>query len=80
MPTDESTDLVRYLIETSRAGLGEFSLARMNRAANGEKQLRELLHQVVQDLAWVMVADLLREHGEEIAVVLGAPRRRRPRA
>lgn len=79
MPAEEPKAIVQYLLEVSRAGLGEFYLKRLDRVANGEKQLRELLHRVVQDLAWVMLAELLREHGEEIAVALGAPRRRRPR-
>lgn len=77
MPTDESRALVRFLVNASRAGLGSFTLARMNRAANTERQLRELLHALLEDLAWVHFAELLREHGEELAAQLGAPRRGR---
>lgn len=77
MPTDESRALVRYLASVSRTGLGSFQLARLNRVANRERQLRELLRALLEDLSWLHFTELLREHGEELAVELGAPRRRR---
>jgi hypothetical protein len=77
MTTDESRALVRYLASVSRTGLGSFQLNHMNRAANLEREIRERLELLVEDLAMVELAQFLREHGEELAEALGAPRLKR---
>jgi hypothetical protein len=79
MPTNKPKDLARYLVEASRASLGEFYLERLSRVAAAERDIGERLHALVEDLAWVRLAHLLREHGEELVEALGSPRRRRLR-
>jgi hypothetical protein len=76
---DEGKALVRFMVGASRASLGDFYLARLNRSADLERELRGQLHTLAEELAWVYLARLLREHGEEIAELLGSPRRRRLR-
>ncbi len=75
MSSNERKETVRYLLEASRTGLGSFYLARLNHTANLERELREKLHALVEERAWVLFANFLREHGEQIAAELG-PRRR----
>ncbi len=77
MSHDERKALARYLPGASRAGLGEFYLKRLGSAANLERELREKLHLLADELAWVRYAELLREHGEEIVSELSPRRRRR---
>jgi hypothetical protein len=75
MSSDQSKALVRFVIGASRMSLGDFYLAKLNRSANLERELREKLHALVEERALVLFANLLREHGEEIVAEL-APRRR----
>lgn len=79
MPTDQSRERVHYLLEVSRAGLGESYLAHLNRAATMERELRERLRALAEEWAWCRFIELVREHGEEIAELFGSPRRRRMR-
>jgi hypothetical protein len=74
MTTDESRALVRYLASASRTGLGSLLLDRMNRAANLQREIRERVELLAEELAIVELAQFLREHGEELAEALGAPR------
>lgn len=76
MTASESKALVHYLIGASRTTLGEFYLARLNRAANLERDIRAKLTALVEERVMVCFANFLREHGEEIVAEL-SPRRRR---
>lgn len=78
MQTDESLELVRFLLTSSRSTLGDFELHYLNEGANAEQELKDTLHRIVYRIAWAMVARLLREHGEEILEVLSSPRRPGP--
>ena len=77
MQHEQSQALVRYLADASRTSLGDVYLQRLNRAANLERDIRERLHALANELAWVLLAELLRDHGEELVVALGSPPRRR---
>lgn len=79
MDSKQARDRVRYMLEVSSTGLGNTTLARWNEAANVERDLRDRLRELVEELAWARFGQLLREHGEEIAEYFGSPRRRRPR-
>ncbi len=75
MSSKETKALVRFLMGASRTSLGEFYLARLNHTANLERDLRESVRRYAQELAWVYLANLLREHGEEIVSELGPQQR-----
>jgi hypothetical protein len=77
MRTDKSIERVRYLVSASRAGLGSSQLERLNRVANLRRDILERVEMLLDELGWLHFTDLLREHGEELAEALGAPRRRR---
>jgi len=77
MQNNESKALVRFLAGASRTSQGEFFLAHLNRAANLEREMRERLHTLAGELAWVLLGELLRDHGEELVVALSSPQRRR---
>jgi hypothetical protein len=77
MPTDKSAERVRYLVSASRAGLGSSQIERLNRVANLRRDVLERVAELVEELGWLHFTELLREHGEELACALGAPRRRR---
>jgi hypothetical protein len=79
MSSDESRALVRFLLSASRGSLGDFYLARLNRTNHLERELREKLHALVEERAWVLFAHFLREHGEEIVAELSPLRRSRAR-
>jgi hypothetical protein len=66
MDFNEQRELVSFLVGASRASLSEFFLARLNRAANLEREFRELSRRLVENAAFVELAELLRDHGEEI--------------
>lgn len=66
MESLEKRELVSFLVSCSRQTLAEFYLKRLNRVANLERQFRDLAREIVENLAHVELADLLRDHGEEI--------------
>lgn len=79
MPDQDPAALMRFLRTSSHVTRADFFLAKMNQAANAEHELAERLHRITWELAWGLVAELLREHGAELARPLESPRRRRKR-
>lgn len=78
MPATDPRDRIEYLATTSRAGLGDALLRRLDRGAKIERELRAKVRELAEELAWCLFIELLRDHGEALAEALGSPRRRPP--
>lgn len=59
-------DLIKFLVDCSDNSLGEFELARLNEAANMEKQIVDLIRQYVRTSTEAEFARFLIEHRGEI--------------
>jgi hypothetical protein len=64
--TATKKDLVHFLVHCSRKTLLSFLLARQNHAANLERTIRDVLKALADDLAFIEMANIIREHGEEL--------------
>jgi len=67
MPSDLQL-LFTYMLECSKTGLQNIHLKRLNEAANLEKEMRAVMDAWVNARAAALVAELLREHGEELSM------------
>jgi Helix-turn-helix domain len=66
MTQAEARSLVSFLVNCSRTSLGNFLIAKQSVASNLEKELRELIARLVENVAFIELANILRDHGEEI--------------
>jgi hypothetical protein len=73
MPYNDA-ELIRHLLTCSRKSLGSFLLSRMNTDANLRKELAEkvepILDRLIENRVEVRLANLIRDHGEEIMQAL----------
>ena len=60
--SDSAISIVQYLRSCSPSILHEFELTRLNSVANLDKQMHEILRQMVKDTAEALVARMLIEH------------------
>ena len=60
-------DTVSYLLLCSQVSLESFHLSQLNRAANLEKELREIARDWAEHLALAFLAELLRFHRDIVA-------------
>jgi hypothetical protein len=70
----ETQELVSFLVNCSRASLGNFLLAKQNQASNLERNLRDITRELIETVAFIELANILREHGEEIVGGSHGPR------
>lgn len=66
MTTDEQHHLVSFLTNCSPVSLGNFLLAKQNRAANLERHLRDLVQELCENLVFIELACLLRNNGRDV--------------
>lgn len=66
MTQPEARELVSFLVNCSRASLGNFLIVQQSRVSNLERDLRDSIHQLIEKSAFVELAHILRDHGEEI--------------
>jgi hypothetical protein len=57
-----SASEMKYLLSCSPAALQEFELSRLNSVANLEKQMKEILRQMVEAASEALLARMLIEH------------------
>jgi hypothetical protein len=62
----EARELVSFLVNCSRVSLDNFLIIQQSRASNLERDLRDAIRNLVEKTAFIELAHLLREHGEEI--------------
>ena len=74
MAAGDLRELASYLVHCSANSLGEFYVQRLGRASHLERDLRDVARELVATLAMVDLADLLRNHGEEIIASASAVR------
>ena len=66
MNQPETRELVRFLVNCSRTSLGSFLLAKQSRASNLERDLRDVIGNLIETVAFIELANILRNYGEEI--------------
>lgn len=54
-------DAIDFLLHASKKSLQSFTLFRMSHARDMEKQLREIIHELAEEIAWAKLAALLME-------------------
>ena len=59
-------ELASYLVSCSANSLGSFHLAKLDRASQLERNVRDLLRELTDVAAAALLAEFLRHHGEEI--------------
>jgi hypothetical protein len=64
--TATKRDLVHFLVNCSRRSLMNFLLAKQNHASNLERTIRDMLKASAEDIAFIEMANFLREYGEEL--------------
>jgi hypothetical protein len=62
----EARELVSFLVNCSRVSLDNFLIIQQSRASNSERDLRDSIHNLVEKTAFIELAHILRDHGEEI--------------
>jgi hypothetical protein len=66
LTTDEQHHLLSFLKNCSPTSLGNFLLAKQNRAANLERDLRDLAQELCENLVFIELACLLRNNGQNV--------------
>ena len=66
MTPHEQQHLLSFLGNCSPVSLGNFLLAKQNRAANLERDLRDLVQELCENLVFIELACLLRNNGREV--------------
>jgi hypothetical protein len=67
----QKAHLISFLENCSLASLGDFQLSRLNRASHLERELSDLTHQLLENLAFAELANILRGYGESIVSATG---------